>query len=280
MKVVRTKAELELSLGQVRKSGGTIGLVPTMGALHRGHASLVRCAVQANDITVVSVFVNPTQFNDPLDLQHYPRTPESDINLLTTLGAQLVFMPTVAEMYPVPDTRQFDFGLLGQVMEGAHRPGHFNGVAQVVSKLFELVRPTRAYFGQKDFQQIAIVRRLVQMLDFDLQIVSCPIVREPDGLAVSSRNSLLTPQCRQSAPLIARTLFQARNLMTSSTVHELTDWVVEQINADANLRVEYFEIADADTLQRIDGWDQAERVVGCVVVHAGNVRLIDNVIFK
>lgn len=276
IKVVHTKSEVSSALDEIRAKGKSVGLVPTMGALHKGHASLVRKAVADNDFVVVSVFVNPTQFNDKNDLKNYPRTPENDIALLTEAGASLVFMPSVDEMYPEPDTRQFDFGPVGQVMEGAHRPGHFNGVAQIVSKLFDMVRPNRAYFGQKDFQQIAIVK----MLDYKLEIVSCPIVREPDGLAVSSRNMLLTPEKRANAPLISKTLYEARNKMNSNTVQQTIDWVVTQINNNPHLDIEYFEVSNAETLEPIKNWSDAQHVVGCIVVHAGNVRLIDNVIFK
>lgn len=280
IKVVHTKSEVSSALDEIRAKGKSVGLVPTMGALHKGHASLVRKAVADNDFVVVSVFVNPTQFNDKNDLKNYPRTPENDIALLTEAGASLVFMPSVDEMYPEPDTRQFDFGPVGQVMEGAHRPGHFNGVAQIVSKLFDMVRPSRAYFGQKDFQQIAIIRKMVKMLDYKLEIVSCPIVREPDGLAVSSRNMLLTPEKRANAPLISKTLYEARNKMNSNTVQQTIDWVVTQINNNPHLDIEYFEVSNAETLEPIKNWSDAQHVVGCIVVHAGNVRLIDNVIFK
>ena len=280
IKVVHTKSEVSSALDEIRAKGKSVGLVPTMGALHKGHASLVRKAVADNDFVVVSVFVNPTQFNDKNDLKNYPRTPENDIALLTEAGASLVFMPSVDEMYPEPDTRQFDFGPVGQVMEGAHRPGHFNGVAQIVSKLFDMVRPSRAYFGQKDFQQIAIIRKMVKMLDYKLEIVSCPIVREPDGLAVSSRNMLLTPEKRANAPLISKTLYEARNKMNSNTVQQTIDWVVTQINNNPHLDIEYFEVSNAETLEPIKNWSDAQHVVGCIVVHAGNVRLIDNVICK
>lgn len=280
IRVVHTKSEVAAALDEVRTLGRSIGLVPTMGALHKGHASLVHRAVAENDYVAVSVFVNPTQFNDKNDLISYPRTPQKDIELLTEAGASLVFMPSVEEMYPEPDTRQFSFGLLGEVMEGAHRPGHFNGVAQVVSKLFDIVKPTRAYFGQKDFQQIAIIRRMVELLNLDLQIVSCPIVREPDGLAVSSRNMLLTPEKRANAPLIAKTLYEARNKIAHSSVQQVIDWVVAEINGNPHLDVEYFEVSNAITLEPVRSWIHAEHIVGCIVVRAGSVRLIDNVIFK
>lgn len=279
-KIIKTRNEIAAELESVRKAGKTVGLVPTMGALHKGHESLVLKAVAQNDCTVVSVFVNPTQFNDKNDLMNYPRTPDEDIELLKKAGASIIFMPSVEEMYPVPDTRQFNFGVLGEVMEGAHRPGHFNGVAQVVSKLFDIVKPNRAYFGQKDFQQVAIIRQMVKMLNFNLEIVSCPIVREADGLAVSSRNMLLTPEKRANAPLIAKTLYEARNKAKISTVQQTIDWVTNEVNGNPHLQVEYFEVSNAETLEPIRDWNDAEHAVGCIVVHAGSVRLIDNIIFK
>ncbi|BDX37439.1 pantothenate synthetase [Tenuifilaceae bacterium CYCD] len=280
IKTLSTIEQTNQTLNGLRGNGKTIGFVPTMGALHEGHASLVKKAVEENDFVVVSIFVNPTQFNDKNDLRNYPRTPEKDIALLNNLGVHYVFMPTESEIYPVPDTRQFDFGLLDKVMEGEHRPGHFNGVAQIVSKLFEIVKPHRAYFGQKDFQQLAIIRKLVKMLNFNIEIVACPILREKDGLAMSSRNLLLDPEKRASAPLISKTLFDARNKMLEMSVKNLIDWVVNSINGDSHLSVEYFELSNAITLEPIKDWNDAEHIVGCIAVSAGNVRLIDNVIFK
>lgn len=281
--MIKTLSSIEQAnqtLDGLRDSGKIIGFVPTMGALHEGHASLVKKALEENDIVVVSIFVNPTQFNDKNDLKNYPRTPEKDIALLNDLGVHYVFMPTESEIYPEPDTRQFDFGILDKVMEGEHRPGHFNGVAQIVSKLFEIVKPHRAYFGQKDFQQLAIIRKLVQMLNLNIEIIACPILREKDGLAMSSRNLLLDPEKRASAPLISKTLFEARNKMLEMSVKNLIDWVVNSINRDSHLSVEYFELSDAITLEPIKDWSDAEHIVGCIAVKAGNVRLIDNVIFK
>ena len=278
--VVTTRAALLDALGAVRAQGRTVGFVPTMGALHRGHISLVERAVAENGCAVVSVFVNPTQFNNPNDLKTYPRTPEADLDLLDETGVELVFMPSVEEMYPQPDTRQFDFGPTGQVMEGERRPGHFNGVAQVVSRLFDLVHPNRAYFGQKDFQQVAIIRMLVDMLGYNIEIVECPIVRESDGLALSSRNALLTPRARRAAPAIHHAMALAQLQMEQRTVQQTAQWVVEQINAVAPLQVEYFTLANAQTLQPIGAWSDAERVVGCIAVQAEQVRLIDNIIFK
>ena len=278
--VVDKISDLKTMLQGFRSEGKSIGFVPTMGALHKGHVSLVERSVAENDITVVSIFVNPTQFNDKNDLKNYPRMPEKDIAMLEAAGVNVVFMPTESEIYPEPDTRVFDFGMLNKVMEGKFRPGHFNGVAQVVSKLFDIVEPHRAYFGQKDYQQLAIIRAMVRMLGYRIEIVGCPIVREPDGLAMSSRNLLLTPEHRKSAPLIYQTLAEARNKTNELSVKEMIDWVVNGINSDPNLKVEYFELADADSLLPVQGWDHPNGIVGCIAVWAGNIRLIDNMMFK
>lgn len=278
--VVDKISDLKTLLQGFRSEGKSIGFVPTMGALHKGHVSLVERSVAENDITVVSIFVNPTQFNDKNDLKNYPRMPEKDIAMLEAAGVNVVFMPTESEIYPEPDTRVFDFGMLDKVMEGKFRPGHFNGVAQVVSKLFDIVEPHRAYFGQKDYQQLAIIRAMVRMLGYRIEIVGCPIVREPDGLAMSSRNLLLTPEHRKSAPLIYQTLAEARNKTNEFSVKDMIDWVVNRINSDPNLKVEYFELADADSLLPVQGWDHPNGIVGCIAVWAGNIRLIDNMMFK
>lgn len=278
--VVGKISELKVMLQGFRSEGKSIGFVPTMGALHKGHVSLVERSVAENDITVVSIFVNPTQFNDKNDLKNYPRMPEKDIAMLEAAGVDVVFMPTEDEIYPEPDIRVFDFGMLDKVMEGKFRPGHFNGVAQVVSKFFDIVEPHRAYFGQKDYQQLAIIRAMVRMLGYKIEIIGCTIVREPDGLAMSSRNLLLTAEHRKSAPLIYKTLAQARNKTNELSVKEMIDWVVNGINADRNLKVEYFELADADSLLPVQGWDHPNGIVGCIAVWAGNIRLIDNMMFK
>ena len=273
-------SELKSILQGYRDKGNRIGFVPTMGALHKGHISLVERSVDENDITVVSIFVNPTQFNDTNDLKNYPRMPERDISMLNETGVDIVFMPSESEMYPEPDSRVFDFGTLDKVMEGKFRPGHFNGVAQVVSKLFDIVNPHRAYFGEKDYQQLAIIRAMVGMLGYNIEIVGCPIAREPDGLAMSSRNLLLTPEHRQSAPAIYKTLADARNKTDEFSVKEMISWVEKQINSNPNLRVEYFELVDADTLLPVSSWEHPNRIVGCIAVWAGKVRLIDNLEFK
>lgn len=279
MKVLRTVGELRSAMDAAREAGQTIGLVPTMGALHAGHMSLVDTARHQNDIVVASVFVNPTQFNNPNDLSTYPRTEEADCALLDEHGADYAFIPSVEEMYPEPDTRVFDLGEVAAVMEGAMRPGHFNGVAQVVSKLFDMVRPTRAYFGEKDFQQIAVIRKMVQLEGFDLEIVACPIKREADGLALSSRNVRLTPEGRKQAPAIHRILEQSLSLAATKSPDELKHWVKEQIDAVPGLETEYYEIADALTMQPVQNWDSPNGTVGCVTVYCGDVRLIDNILY-
>jgi len=249
-----------------------------MGALHAGHISLIDRARRENDVVVTSVFVNPTQFNNPDDLRTYPRTEDADCAKLESAGVAYAFIPSVEEIYPKPDTRVFDLGPVAEVMEGAMRPGHFNGVAQIVSKLFDMVKPSRAYFGEKDFQQIAVIRRMAQIAGFDnIEIVSCPIVRESDGLALSSRNVRLTPAHRKAAPAIHRILQESTTKAPATSVNDVTAEVIRQINAVDGLEVEYYLIVDADTMQPISQWEDARQAVGCVTVYAGEVRLIDNI---
>lgn len=278
MELYTTITSLQNALKEERSKGLKIGFVPTMGALHQGHLSLVETAGSMCDIVVVSIFVNPTQFNDKNDLANYPRTLESDMKLLSTTRCEYIFSPAVEEVYPVPDTRKFDFGNLEAVMEGAFRPGHFNGVAQVVSRLFEIVLPDMAFFGRKDFQQMAIIRDMVRQLNVPIEIVPCDIIREKDGLAMSSRNKLLLPEYRNCAPLIYQTLREAKYLVNLKTVQEIKEYVVNQINATQLLRVEYFAIVDDTTLVSVESWSEAGTKVGCIAVYAGKVRLIDNII--
>ena len=280
MEIIRTVKRLTDALADQRARGLSIGLVPTMGALHAGHKSLVDRARAENDIVVVSVFVNPTQFNNPDDLRTYPRTEEADARLLESCGVDYVFMPSVEEVYPEPDTRVFNLGPVAEVMEGAMRPGHFNGVAQIVSRLFQMVKPTRAYFGEKDFQQIAVIRRMVELEGFDLEIVPCPIVREADGLALSSRNVRLNEQARAIAPKIHQVLLDSLDLRKqgyqAKEVERLTE---DAINNIEGLETEYYQIVDAKTMQPISRWEEAGDLgaVGCVTVYCGGVRLIDNI---
>lgn len=282
MLVIKTIAELRDKLDAPRKMGKTIGLVPTMGALHQGHASLVRRSVAETDITVVSDFVNPTQFNDPTDLNTYPRDLEADLRLLEAEGASIVFAPGVDEMYPEPDTRHFSYPGIDDVMEGARRPGHFNGVCQIVSKLLSAVEPHRAYFGEKDFQQIAVVRAMVDEQQIPVTIVACPIVREADGLALSSRNTLLTPAERSLAVNISRTLFISKDYARTHSVGHTFLFVVRTLNAIEGLRVEYFDIVDACSLRKVSSWDDAPHIQGCITVYCGArpTRLIDNISYK
>lgn len=282
MKVVHTIVELQNNLFTLRKEKKSIGLVPTMGALHAGHASLVKKSVSENDITVVSVFLNPTQFNDKNDLANYPRTLEADCELLESVGADFVFAPSVSEMYPTEDKRHFEYPPVSTVMEGAHRPGHFNGVCQVVSRLFYIVRPDKSYLGEKDWQQIAVIKAMVKALGIKVEIVECPIVREKDGLAMSSRNTLLAEDERAIAPEIYKALKSAVTYAKTHTVEATHKKVVEKINAVEGLEVEYFAIVDGDTLQDVSSWDDAEHVVGCITVYCGKtpIRLIDHIKFK
>ena len=282
MKIFEKVVDLQNELFEVRRQGKTVGLVPTMGALHDGHASLVRQSVQQNDVTVVSVFLNPTQFNDKGDLDRYPRTLDADCKLLEACGADYVFAPSVSEMYPTPDTRHFEFPPQSTVMEGAKRLGHFNGVCQVVSRLFYITRPNRAYFGEKDWQQIAVVKRLVGFINMNIEIVECPIVRDEDGLAKSSRNSLLSADERAIAPNIYKVLKSSTNEAEKMSVQQLHDKVVADINAIEGLEVEYFDIVDGNTLLPVQSWDDTPYVVGCITVYCGKtpIRLIDHIKYK
>lgn len=299
MKVINSKKELREILDAAKNEGKTVGLVPTMGALHEGHASLVRRSVEENDITVVSIFLNPTQFNDPKDLERYPRTLESDCAILEECGAQIAFAPTVKEIYPNPDTRKFSFPPTDAVMEGARRPGHFNGVCQIVSELFMIVQPYRAYFGEKDYQQIAVIKAMVnaykeaaipcinisgEEISNDwakaIQIVPCPVIREENGLARSSRNTLLAPDEKAIAPNIYRILQESKQLGLG--VDETCQWAIDQINAIDGLEVEYYSIVDGETLADVHSWDEAESIVGCITVYCGKtpIRLIDHTRYK
>lgn len=280
MQVVKHINELRTILDHSRKEGLSIGFVPTMGALHKGHLSLVEMAGQQTGFVVVSIFVNPNQFNDKGDLERYPRDLQKDVDLLLSTPCQLVFAPEYKEIYPEPDIRQFNFGSLEQVMEGKYRPGHFNGVAQVVSRLFEIVQPDKAFFGQKDFQQMAIINEMVRKMKIPIEIVSCPIVRETDGLAMSSRNMLLNPEQRQSAVQISATLFEAKNKTGELNVEELCQWVINRINENEQLNTEYFEIIDGVNLQPVKNWGERGKKMGCIAVHCGKVRLIDNIEFR
>ena len=272
------RSELISILENYKKEGKKIGFVPTMGALHEGHLSLVKESKKQSDITVVSIFVNPTQFNDPEDLKRYPRTLEKDLELLKTENCDVVFAPSVEEIYPEPDTRKFDFGYLETVMEGAKRPGHFNGVGQVVSRLFDIIKPHKAFFGMKDFQQIAIIRNMVHQLHYNIEIISCPIIREENGLAKSSRNMLLDEDHKKNAPHIYATLKKAKELVSQKNVSEIKQWISDEINNNPYLETEYVEIVDEMTLQVTKEWEEKGNKVVCVAVYAGKIRLIDNIV--
>lgn len=282
MKVFTKIVDLQAALSCDRKQKAKIGFVPTMGALHAGHASLVERSVKDNDVTVVSIFLNPTQFNDKSDLEHYPRTFEADCEMLKNVGTDYVFAPSVSEIYPTPDTRVFDFPPVTTVMEGAKRPGHFNGVCQVVSRLFDIVQPDYAYFGEKDWQQIAVVKRLVQFMNSNIEIVECPIVREESGLAMSSRNERLSTTERMLAANIYKALKASVEKAKTLTLEETRNWVIAEINAHEGLEVEYFSIVDGLTLVDLDSWNDSEYVVGCITVYCGStpIRLIDHIKYK
>ena len=279
MNIYKSIEDLQAFVEAERAKGLRIAFVPTMGALHAGHLSLVRRALSECDRCIVSVFVNPTQFNDPRDLETYPRTLEADSTLLASVGTSALFAPEVSTIYPKEDTRTFEVGAVAEVMEGRYRPGHFNGVMQVVSRLFDIVRPDCAYFGEKDFQQIAVIRAMVRLIASPVEIIACPIVREADGLALSSRNVRLSAEERREAPQIYRILSESRSWAKEMSPQQVIERVTEQINAAPHLRVEYFEIVDTDSLQPIASWSDSPAPHGCITVYCGEVRLIDNIAY-
>ena len=276
MELFQIAGELTRHLKSLHSSGRSIGFVPTMGALHEGHISLVRTCKLQNDITVTSIFVNPNQFNNSKDLERYPRMPERDSEMLAAAGCDILFMPDVLQVYPEPDKRVFDFGGLDQTMEGLHRPGHFNGVAQVVTRLFDMVQPDRAYFGIKDFQQLAIIKKVVKDNSYPVQIVSCPIVREPDGLAMSSRNMLLGTEQRIQALALFHALKTGREMIGKFPPEEVKIKVLKLLDQSPGLRTEYFEIIDGDSLLPVHNWEKGRNTRGCLAAVVGETRLIDN----
>lgn len=276
MEVIQTRKETLARLERLKAEGKTIGFVPTMGALHEGHLSLVKRSKAENDITVVSIFVNPIQFNNNSDLENYPRTFETDSQLLESMGTDIIFAPNADEMYPDAPSEKYDFGALETVMEGEFRPGHFNGVAVVVKRLFDICIPHKAYFGMKDFQQLAIIKALVRQKDIPVQIIACPTVREEDGLAMSSRNTRLTEKQRQQSTVISKALFSASHKHSSTTIDALKKEMTDEINACSELKTEYIEFVDENTLIPVSSWDTSSKVVACIAVWAGEVRLIDN----
>jgi len=281
MEIFQTVNEIKAKINSLKKENKTIGFVPTMGALHKGHLSLIDCSKKNTDITIVSIFVNPTQFNDKSDLEKYPRTIEDDINKLENIDTDILFLPNEKEIYPEKDNRQFEFGKLDKVMEGKYRAGHFNGVAQVVSRLFQIITPNKSYFGLKDFQQYVIIKELVKkhMTKSGIEIIGCPIIREKDGLAMSSRNVLLSQEQRKNAIIISETLFKAKQLSKNKNIKELKEFVINSINANDYLEVEYFDIVDDEHLENINSWDENNKKVGCIAVFCGKTRLIDNIYF-
>lgn len=283
MIICNTREEITAAVDKIRAQGRSLGFIPTMGALHQGHISLVKKSISENDCTAVSIFVNPTQFNNMNDLKTYPRTVDADIALLEETGADIAFVPSVETMYPEGlenVTESYDFGAIGTVMEGAARPGHFNGVGIVVHRLFDLVKPDRAYFGMKDFQQIAIIREMVRQQNIAIEIIPCPIVREQDGLALSSRNTRLNDEQRKQAIQISQTLFKAEEIGPAMPIDELKRFVIDTVNNTPLLDVEYFEIVNGDNMQPVSSWDDAQWIVGCITVNIGDVRLIDNITLK
>jgi len=279
MLITNTIPETQAIVTKWRAEGGTIGFVPTMGALHQGHISLQERSRNENDYTVCSIFVNPIQFNNPEDLAKYPRSEEKDLLMLEQAGCSLAFVPTVLEMYPEENKIEYDFGHLDKVMEGQFRPGHFNGVAVVVKKFFDIVQPHKAYFGEKDYQQLAIIKAFVKMLNIPVVIVSCPTVREPSGLAMSSRNERLSPSDRQVASAIYKSMHEAKALVPVMKPEELEKWVIKKINSTSGLETEYFRLVDASSLLPVTEWKQGQTVIGCVTAYIGGVRLIDNMLF-
>lgn len=282
MEIINSVKELKDKLYILKSQKRSIGLVPTMGALHKGHISLVEKCSKENDITVVSIFVNPTQFNDKKDLERYPRTLEADCKLLGNIKVDIVFAPSVEEIYPEPDTRTFSYPPTDTVMEGKYRPGHFNGVCQIVSKLFDFVEPDKAYFGEKDFQQVAVIKAMVKDKKYNIEIIQCPIIRENDGLALSSRNALLTSQERLIAVNISKVLKNSIEYSLRHSLNETREWVINQINSTEGLKIEYYEIVDGETLNSIDKWEDSNYIVGCITVFCGStpIRLIDNIKYK
>lgn len=277
MRIVYTKHDLERELNEVKSNHQTIGFVPTMGALHQGHVSLIQHSKQNTDYTVCSIFVNPTQFNDKNDLARYPRTPEADIQILEEAGCDLLFMPSVDEIYPKEDTRRFDFGYLDKILDGAHRPGHFNGVGQVVSIFFDLIQPTQAFFGQKDYQQVMIIKKLVEILKFNIEIVPCPILREPDGLAMSSRNILLNTEERHVASMIPKLMLKAKDLYHLKGIDAAKEYIYKEVSLIPIMKMDYFVVCDQKTLEELN--DNSENAIGLIAVFVDKIRLIDNLFF-
>ncbi|MCD4745107.1 MAG: pantoate--beta-alanine ligase [Bacteroidales bacterium] len=278
MQIVNTIEETKTILSNIRQKNMSIGFVPTMGALHEGHLSLIRDARKDNDFIICSIYVNPTQFDNNEDLEKYPRDLNNDIDKLEKENCDLLFNPSNGEMYPQPDTTEFDLGYLDEILEGKYRPGHFNGVAIVVKKLFSIIEPDRAYFGIKDYQQLLIIQKLIEKFEIPVEIIPCPTEREDDGLAMSSRNARLSPKERKIAPIIYTTLKFAKINAGFIPINELKKIVAKRINKNKLLKLEYFEIVDAETLLPLKTWTESNKMIACIAVFLGKVRLIDNII--
>ena len=276
MLIFRQIIEVKLFLAELQQQKRTIGFVPTMGALHQGHISLIEVSKQQCDVTVCSIFVNPTQFNNSEDLTRYPRTPEVDIQLLKDSGCDVLYMPDVNDIYPEPDTRQFDFGYLDTILEAEHRPGHYNGVGQVVSILLEGIKPHKAFFGSKDYQQVMIIKSLVKLLNLEVEIISCPILRESDGLAMSSRNTLLTADERKTASLIPIMMQKAKELVIEYGIDKAKLFVSDEISKVSMMKLDYYEVCDAETLKPIVSLNHNQKAISLIAVFVGKIRLIDN----
>lgn len=280
MLVLHKITEIRSVISEEKRKGKTIGFVPTMGALHPGHISLINFSKQQTDITVCSIFVNPTQFNNQADLKHYPRTPESDIKLLEEAGCDILYMPEVSDVYPENDNRKFDFGYLDTILEGATRPGHFNGVGQVVSILLEGVKPDKAFFGSKDYQQVMVVKSLVKQLNLSVEIIPCPILREADGLAMSSRNTRLTAEERKIAALIPQWMQEAITLVKENGIEAAKQFINEKVSKVPEMKLDYYEVCDAETLKSISEITPNQKAITLIAVFVGNIRLIDNWIIE
>lgn len=268
--------DVQQYIAEFKLKNKTIGFVPTMGALHQGHISLIEISKKQTDITVCSIFVNPTQFNNQSDLKHYPRTPEADILLLEAAGCDVLYMPEVKDIYPENDIRKFGFGYLDTILEGAHRPGHFNGVGQVVSILLEGVQPHKAFFGSKDYQQVMVVKDLVKQLQIPVEIIPCPILREPDGLAMSSRNTRLSAEERKIAALIPKMMKEAVELIKQKGIDAAKQFIIQEVSEVKEMNLDYYEVCNADTLEPMTEFNSKQQTVSLIAVFVGNIRLIDN----
>jgi pantoate--beta-alanine ligase len=280
MLIFRKISELQGYLSQIKSQNKTIGFVPTMGALHNGHLSLIKASKDQCDYTVCSVFVNPTQFNDKSDLDRYPRMPEKDAQLLESAYCDALFLPPVEEIYSGNEKAVFDFGYLDKVLEGEHRPGHFNGVAQVVKRLFEIVMPDKAFMGSKDYQQVLIVKALVKQMGSDIEVISCPILREPDGLAMSSRNALLSPEERKTAGKVPQIMEQAKRIALDKGIEASKTYVKNETASVPGMKLDYYEICDTDTLKAVSDLPPGKKAISLIALFVGKIRLIDNLILN